>query len=181
MKKIGLLIKEEITKAINERLDKADNFFVVDYSGVKATGLNDLRKSLRKTDASFLVSKNSVLRRILKERDCEHKFLSLIKGPIGLIFTEFDIIAVSHIISQFRKVNSNLEIKGGWLISKKRIITAEDLNSLSLVPSLASLYARIAGGLNLPIFGLAFGLRQLLSKLVYVLKEIKMKHRPVKG
>jgi len=170
MEKLGLIIKKETESALKDKLEVADSFLMIKYSGLSASELNQLRSSLSEIDSSFMVMKNSVGKRIFKS---SKDLFSLIEGPCGLIFVNKDLIATSRIVNKFIKNNPALEVKAGFL--KNRILTTKEIESLSKIHSLSALQSQVVGGLKSPIFGLIFGLKNVLNKLVWVLEQIKAK------
>ena len=170
MTKIGLIIKQESERIIKDKLKEADSFFLVNYSGISASDLNQLRGSLTKADSNLMVIKNTVSKRVLKSYE---DLYSLIEGPSGLIFVSDDLILTAKIVYDFKKENPNLEVKAGLL--KDRIITAKEIENLSKIPSLSSLQTQLLIGLKSPIFGIVCGLKQILNKLVWALGQIKDK------
>ena len=73
------------------------------------------------------------------------------------------------------RLRPSLEVKLGLL--KNRIITKKEIEELSKVSSLLALQSQVAGGLKSPIFGLVFGLKQIINKLVWALGQIKDKQK----
>lgn len=170
MKKIGLIIKQEAERILKNRLKDADSFLLVKYSGLSASDLNSLRDSLSNVDSSLIVIKNCVSKRVFKSFQ---DFPSLIDGPCGLIFVNRDLISTSRIVYNFIKEMPNLEIKAGFL--KDRVISTEEIQSLSKISSLSALQSQVIGGLKSPICGFVFGLKQILNKLAWALGQIKDK------
>ena len=170
MEKIGLVIKKEAERILKDKLKKADSLLLVKYTGVSASDLDFLRSSLSDIGSSLMVIKNSVSKRVFKS----HQNLNtLIQGPCGLIFVNKDLISTSRIVYKFIKEKPNLEVKAGFL--KERIITDQELEALAKFPSISALQVQIVSGLKSPIFGLVFGLKQILNKLALVLLQIKDK------
>ena len=170
MTKIGLLIKQETERILNEKLQGADSLMLVKYSGLSAPSLDLLRSSLSTVDSSFMVVKNCVSKRIFKSAQ---DLLSLIEGPCGLIFVNKDLISTSRIIYKFIKENPGFEVKAGFL--RDKLITGKQFEALSKVSSLSVLQSQVVGGLKSPIFGLVFGLKQILNKLAWTLGQVKDK------
>lgn len=173
MKKLGLLLKEEAKKIIKDNLQKADSIFLVKYSGLSAVDLNILRNSLCNCGSTLMVTKNSVVKRVFQDQQDYQALCSFIQGPCGLVFVNKDLIITSHIIRDFAKNHPNFDVKAGLL--KDRILTRDDIELLSKIPSLSSLHGKLVGGLKSPIHRLAFSLKQILNKLVWVLDKIKEK------
>lgn len=171
MRKIGLIIKQETERILRDRLKRCENgFLLIKYSGLSASDLNRLRNSLFNIDSHLSVTKNCVSKRVFKSYQ---DLYSRISGPCGLIFVNKDLISTSRIIYNFIKEKPDLEVKAGFL--KDRIITGREIEALSKVASLAALQSQVVGGLKSPIFGLVFGLKQILNKLAWALGQIKEK------
>lgn len=172
MKKLGLLIKEETQKVLKERLEDSGSFLLVGYSGLSASDLNVLRNSLSGVDASLMVIKNSVSKRVFESH---RELQSRISGPCGLIFVRKDLISTTRVIYEFLKQNANLEVKAGFL--KDRVVTEEEIKALSRIPSLSALHSRLLGGLKSPVSGFVFSLKQILNKFVWALSQVKDKKK----
>jgi len=54
--------KIEAVNALQEKLQAAKAFFFTDYRGLTHKQLEDLRKSLKKVSAEFIVAKNTLLK-----------------------------------------------------------------------------------------------------------------------
>ncbi len=172
MTKLGLVIKQEAEKILRAKLQEADSFILVKYSGLSASDLNVLRSSLSSIGSSFTVVKNSVGKRLFKSYQ---DLYSQISGPCGLIFVNNDLISASRVVYKFIKEKPNLELRTGFL--KDRIITAKEIEALSKLLSLSVLQSQVLGGLKSPICGFVFGLKQILNKLVWALGQIKDKKK----
>lgn len=172
MEKLGLVIKQEAERILKDKLKQADSFLLVKYSGLSATDLNILRNSLSDIDSCLMVIKNSVSKRIFKSN--QHLY-PLLEGPCGLIFVNNDLISTSRIVYKFIKDKPSLQVKTGLL--KERIITEKEIESLSKLSSMSALHSQVVGGLKSPIFGLVFGLKQIINKLAWALAQIKDKHK----
>ena len=171
MAKLGLIIKQEAERILRDKLQRCGNsFFIVKYSGLSASDLNLLRNSLSNIDSPFMVIKSSVSKRVFKS---SQDLISYIDGPCGLIFVNKDLISTSRIVHKFIKENPSLEVKAGFL--KDKIITREEIEALSKIHSLSALQSQVVGGLKSPIFGLVFGLKQIINKLVWTLGQVKEK------
>jgi large subunit ribosomal protein L10 len=170
MTKLGLIIKQEAERIVKDKLRNTDSFLLVKYSNISASDLNLLRNSLSGVGSYLMIIKNSVSKRVLKTYQ---DLISLIDGPCGLIFVNKDLISTSRIVYKFTKQNPNLKIRAGLL--KDRILTQEEIEVLSKIPSLSALQGKVVGALKSPIFDFVFSLKQILNKLVWALVQIKDK------
>lgn len=170
MKKLGLVVKNESERILKEKLKLSECFLLIKYSGISASDLNHLRGSLLECGSSMMVIKNSVGKRLFKDKE---ELTSCIQGPCGLVFINNDLIAAARTIAGFVKEKPNLEVKVGFL--KDRLVSNQEIKDLAKIPSLSALHAQVVGGMKSPINGLVFSLKQVLNKLVWALGLIKDK------
>ena len=71
MAKVALETKKSMVKEITSRLNSAEAFIVTSYKGLNAQDINELRKELRRVAGEYLVVKDSMAKRALKEGNNE--------------------------------------------------------------------------------------------------------------
>ena len=172
MKKFGLIFKETSENRIKDTLKGSNALFIVKYSGLSGPALNTLRLSLRGSNASLFVVKNSVARRALKSVGQEG-LISSIEGPCGLIFVRDEPVGASKVLCNFLKEHEPLKLERGLI--KDKVIEKKDIESMAKLPSKEVLRAQVVCTLNSPISGLAIVLNQVLAKFVICLDQIKQK------
>lgn len=172
MKKLGLVIKETSEATVKNRLKDSPSMFIIKYSGVASPDMSILRRSLRGSNASLLVVKNSVARRALKEAGRD-SLLPSVDGPCGMVFCKDEPVAPSKVLFDFLKTHEALKIDGGYLLDK--ILTSKDVESLSKLPSREVLRAQVVMAINAPRVKLVMTLNTMLKKLVVCLDQIKSK------
>lgn len=172
MERIGKLYRERIEKSVAEKLSSANGLFVVRFSGLKSCELTEFRNKLSQTKSRFFVSKNSLVRRALKEADFDN-LVSILEGQAGVIFSYEDPISTCKTIHRFSKDHTALEFQGGVL--EKRLILKSDLASLVSLPSKEGLQAKVVSCLAAPINNFVFILSGILREPVNVLDAIKNK------
>jgi large subunit ribosomal protein L10 len=172
MKKIGLLFKETSGNRIRNTLRDSNAVFIVKYSGLSAPDLSLLRKSLKSSNASLFVVKNSIARLAFKDAGLE-AVLKSIEGPCGLVFAKEEPVGTSKVLCNFLKGHEQLKLEGGFL--KDKVIEKKDIESMARLPSREVLRAQVVMTLNSPISGLVITLNQILAKFVYCIEQIKQK------
>ena len=172
MKKIGLIFKETSENRIKNTLKESNAVFIVKYSGVKSPDMSALRISLRGSNASLFVVKNSVARRALKASGLE-TIVKGIDGPCGLVFVKDEPVAVSNVLCNFTKDHEAMKLEGGSM--NEKVLEKKDIEAMSKLPSREVLLAQVVGALNAPISGFVITLNQLLAKFVICLDQIKQK------
>ena len=109
--------KKEIVKALHDKLRRSKIVIVTDYKGLNVITINDLRRKLREAEIEYKVVKNSLLIRAADDTD-----VALIKdyfvGPSAIALSYDDPVVPAKLLTEFAKVNKNLEIKAGILNGK---------------------------------------------------------------
>ena len=172
MKKLGLVFKETAQKAVQDNLKKAEAFFILTYSNLSGPDMTTLRQSLRDTQATLFVMKNSVARRAFKSAGLEN-MAKLIEGPCGLVCVREEPVSVSKVLYNFHKAHEGLKLEAGFLQDK--LLNKEDIVVLAKLPSQGVLRQQLAGILYSMLSGLVYTLKGNLNKLVYSLEDLKNK------
>ncbi|MBU1905923.1 MAG: 50S ribosomal protein L10 [Candidatus Omnitrophica bacterium] len=172
MEKIGLLLKEISGKKITDSIKESKAVIVLRYSGLSSPDLSLLRQSLRKTDASLFVVKNSTARRALKDAGLE-ALVKSVQGPCGIVFSKEEPVGASKALCDFAKEHDKLKFDSGFL--KDRFIEKQEIESMARLPSKEVLRIQVVITLNAPIQRLVSSLNQIITKFVYCLDQIKIK------
>lgn len=170
--KIGKLFRNSIIENLKKAVDKSNNLFVIQYSGLSSLQMTLLRNSLKTNQSQVLVTKNTLINRALKDSKFEG-LIPFIKGPTGLVFGEQDIAAISKVLTKFVKENQNLNISSAMF--EGGILSKEDIQRISSLPSKEQLYAQVVYALKAPLAGLVYTFKGSLNKLAIVLNQIKDK------
>lgn len=172
MKKLGLLFKETSENRIKSHLKESSAVLVIQYSGLSSPDLCALRKSLRGSNSSLFVVKNSVASRALQGAGLD-SLVKTINGPCGLVFVKDEPVAPSRVVCDFIKDHEKLQLQGGVL--NEKLLSKKDIEALARLPSKEVLRAQVVGALQAPISGLVITLNQIITKFVYCLDQIKQK------
>ncbi|MFA6995197.1 MAG: 50S ribosomal protein L10 [Patescibacteria group bacterium] len=165
--------KQEIFRNLKEKIKKSKS---VIFAGFNSLGVKDneiLRAKLRAENSEYYVAKKTLMNLALKENKLDINVRDF-DGKVAAIFSYEDEVAPAKIIGNFRQ-NKEKETKifflggilGGQLLSKDQV------EALSKLPSKTELYARLVGTINAPISGFVNVLAGNLRGLVTVLKAIE--------
>ena len=165
-----ILEKQNKVDTLAQSLGESDAVFFTEYRGLTVSQLHEFRGSLREANASYLVMKNSLIKRSFKQVDieCPEEVLS---GPTAIIVSKQDCPLVASKIYKFLKTNESLVVKGGYLDGG--FISTNDVKSLSKLPSKEVLIGQFVGGLKSTISRFVMGVGSPLRGLVYSLEAIK--------
>lgn len=97
--------KEAYAEKFKQLLEEYPTIFIVNVDNVGSSQMHEIRKSLRGT-AVILMGKNTMMRRVLRTlRDVNpayEKLVGVVKGNIGLVFTNGDLKEVREKILENR-------------------------------------------------------------------------------
>ena len=160
--------KAEIIEQLQEAISKCTIAILTDYRGLATSEMTALRRKLQESGSQYQVVKNT-LARLAAERAGRDDLASSFEGPLAIAFGYGDIVTPARVLSTYiREVKENLSIKGGFL--SHRLLTAEDVMTLSTLPSREILVARVLGRMKSPMAALVSYLTAPLSGLAGVLQ-----------
>ncbi|MBU1913549.1 MAG: 50S ribosomal protein L10 [Candidatus Omnitrophica bacterium] len=173
MAKVALETKKLMVKEIASRLANAEVLIVTRYKGLSAQDINDLRKELKRIAAEYLVVKDSMVKKALKDGAGGNGIIAFIQGEVGIVVHKSDPSVVSKALVKFSKDHEPLKICGGF--AGGAALSNQDIIAIASLPSREVLLAKLANVLNSPIQRLAVSLNGIICKLLYVLNAVKDK------
>ncbi|WP_457597145.1 50S ribosomal protein L10 [Hydrogenimonas sp.] len=157
-------------KDLNEILSKAKFAVVADYSGLKVTEFEKLRRELRKNNAQIRVAKNTLLRRAVVSTDYE-ALTDHFSGTTAIAVSFEEPVGLAKAIAEFAKEYETFEIRTAGLDGT--VLSADDVLALSKLPGKDELRAKLLGTMAAVPTGLVRVLNGVPQKLVYALQAIK--------
>ncbi|WP_291423059.1 50S ribosomal protein L10 [Deinococcus sp.] len=114
-------------------LTGVETFYVVDYQGLTAGQLSQLRKDIREKGGQLIVAKNTLINLALQAGGRD--FTESLKGPSALVLAHEDPAGVAKALTQAAKGNDKgiPSIKAGFVEGNK-----VDLNFVNRLASLGS-------------------------------------------
>lgn len=137
--------KKKTVDQLREKIDKAQSVVFVDFSGLGAESLNNLRRKVQVAGGDLKIAKNTLVTRALGQKD---ETLEL-NGPTALIFSVADLLEPIKALAGFRKEFERPEIKGGFF--EKQLISPEKVLELAEIPNREVLISRIYGQMRAPL------------------------------
>jgi len=160
--------KALIIDSLQEVFSKCSIGILTDYRGLTTPEITGLRRRLRESAIEYKVVKNT-LARFAAERAGKDELVSLFEGPIAIAFGYGDIIESARILADYiRTSKASLGIKGGFI--GDRLLTSEDVMTLSALPSREILLAKVLGGMQTPISALVSQLTTPIRGIIGVLQ-----------
>ena len=159
-------------QSLTAKIKNAKAIAFTDYSKVTVGQINQLRDKVKEAGGELQVVKNNLVFRALKENNYKVE-KSTFDGPNLAIFANSDEIAPLKILVTLGKTLNALALKIGFM--NGRVLSAEELNRLALLPSQKELQTKLVGMLASPPTRLVRSLNWNLQKLVLVLEAVKGK------
>jgi large subunit ribosomal protein L10 len=157
---------------IASKIDESEAIFAVDYRGISVAQVAELRTKLRDADASFKVVKNSLTERAADQAGTE-TLKDFLAGPTALTFVRGDIAVAAKAIADYARATQLLPFKGGLMGGER--LDAEQIRSLSRLPSREVLYSQLVGVVASPVSGLVRTLGALVGGLAVALGQVREK------
>lgn len=140
--------KTQIVEELKEKLPRSAIIVVTDYRGLSAKEMTALRSRFREAGLEYKVVKNTLARfaAIATGREQIETFL---QGPVAIAFG-YDVVKLPKVLDEYiRSSGSVLQIKGGML--GNRLLSAEDILTLSKLPSRDILISQVIGQMWAPL------------------------------
>ena len=147
---------------------------LVDYRGIEANQMVELRKKLNESSSNLKVIKNSLARIAAKETPFS-ELSEQFTQTRALIYSDSDPVMQAKVLIDEAKDIENLKILSGILVSdgKTNILTSEEVESLSKLPSREELLVKLLFLLKSPMTQFVSTLNEVPSKFVRILASIR--------
>ena len=160
--------KAQIIDSLQEIFSKCSVGVLTDYRGLTAAEMTALRRKLREANVEYRVVKNT-LARFAAERAGKDDLVSFFEGPVAIAFGYGDITEPPKALAAYiEDAKVEMTFKGGFL--PDRMLSLEEVESLSKLPSRDILLARVVGGIQSPLAALVGRLNAPMTGLVGVLQ-----------
>jgi len=160
--------KIQLVEQLNAMLSKSKFIIATDYRGLSVAEMSQLRRQLREVSTEYHVVKNN-LAKFAAEKAGKPGLSQFLQGPIALAFCHGDAAQLAKTLTTYSRTSkTTFSIKGG--IFDSRVLTAEEVFKLAILPPIDVLRAKLLGMLQSPIFALQNVLTANLRGLHIVLK-----------
>lgn len=162
--------KAKIVAEIADKVTKAKALVFTNYQGLTHHQIEEFKKRLRKLEAEYTITKNTLLKRALDEKSHSLGEQHL-DQPTATLFLYGDPVTPLKILAKMIKDMQKPSIK--FAIMEGNLINEQQVLQLATLPSRDVLLAQLVGAMQFPIFGLHRSLNWNLQKLVMTLKTIE--------
>jgi large subunit ribosomal protein L10 len=162
--------KRETIEQLRGEIAGSTALIVSEYRGLKVSELAEIRRALRKSDVTYHVVKNRLLR--IAAADTNGEALSpLLVGPTAIAIGRGDESVAAKAVLDATRPFKVVKITGAVLGDRR--IDAGEVTLLATLPSRPVLQARLAGAMQAPIATLAGLLAANVRNLGYALAQVR--------
>lgn len=155
--------KEEILKKLEDKLKKAAIAVFVNFHGLDMEATMEVRRTLRKTGAGYMVAKKTLIKKALDSLKIDGDIPEF-GGEIGVAFSESDSLEPVSALGKFSKKKSeSFNLVGG--IFEKKYLDKKGILNLANLPSREILLGQFVNIINSPIQGLVVALNERVKKI----------------
>ena len=165
--------KYEQSQLLREKLDGVTTLFLLENHGLNVNDVNVLRTEVRRTDATYKVVKNPVVRLAVEGTRMEG-ITPFLTGPKVLAYTGGDGVALAKVLKDFIKKHPELRFEQAFLDGQ--ILEAAEAEKIADLPSREELIAKLLMLLQSPIRRLAVALNAPVQQLASAISQIAKKN-----
>jgi large subunit ribosomal protein L10 len=162
--------KRETIEQLRGEIAGSTALIVSEYRGLKVSELAEIRRALRKSDVTYHVVKNRLLRIAAAETNGE-ALSPLLVGPTAIAIGRGDEAVAAKAVLDATRPFKVVKITGAVLGDRR--IDADAVTRLATLPSRPVLQARLAGAMQAPIATLAGLLAANVRNLGYALAQVR--------
>ena len=148
--------KENLVEEIYADITGAKATIVVEYRGLTVAQISELRRQLRKEEATLKVLKNTLISRAATKAGYADLDKEL-EGPNALVTTKGEPSNVAKILTKYAKRNDALVVKGGIVDGK--VASAKDIAVVATLPSKEGLISMFLGCLQASVRNFACAIK----------------------
>ncbi len=164
--------KHEQSVELRENLEGVNTLFLLENHGLKVNDVNRLRSEVRKTEATYKVVKNTVVRLAVEGTEMEG-ITPFLSGPKVLAYTGGDGVALAKVLKDFIKKHPELTFEQAYL--EGQILEAKEAEKIADMPSRDELISKLVNLLQSPLRRLAVALNAPLQQFTNVITQIAEK------
>jgi len=164
--------KHEQSVELRENLEGVNTLFLLENHGLKVNDVNRLRSEVRKTEATYKVVKNTVVRLAVEGTEMEG-ITPFLSGPKVLAYTGGDGVALAKVLKDFIKKHPELTFEQAYL--EGQILEAKEAEKIADMPSRDELISKLVNLLQSPLRRLAVALNAPLQQFTNVITQVAEK------
>lgn len=159
--------KEQLVAEVAEKIQQAEAFYLLSFTGLSVSAMNDLRGQVLAAGGRLQVVKNRLLKLALAGQASEG-LIEHLTGPTIVAYCAEEPIAPAQALAKFAVDHESLVFKAGFVEGK--IVGAAEATRLAKLPPRPQILAETLAAISSPVSGLVGLLNAAVSELVYVME-----------
>jgi large subunit ribosomal protein L10 len=143
---------------------------LINYRGLKVVDTTELRRKIRDFDGSYVVVKNSLALRAVKQTKLE-QLEPYFEGPTAVAFHRADVVGLAKLLTDISKSNPNFTFKAALVQGK--VVPPSEIQVLASMPSREVMLSRLVFLLKAPLQRLTTVLKAPVRNLGLVIKQVQ--------
>lgn len=164
--------KAKVVESLHNSLKGARSAFLIDFRGLKVVDATELRRRIKRARAGYKVVKNTLARRAFKDTALD-QLSEQLRGTTAIAYSKDDPVALARLLTEFARSVPAIAFKAGLV--EGRLVQADQIAEIALIPPREELIAKLLFLLNTPVSRLAAVLNAPLRNLASGLKQIAEK------
>jgi large subunit ribosomal protein L10 len=162
--------KEQLVADLSDKIKSAKVLYYTDFTGLNVKRMTELRRRFRRAGVEYVVIKNTLAARAATDAGLDAA-VDRLRGPTGVVIGS-DAVIAAKVLADFAKEHEQRpEVKGGMLEGK--VIDAEQVKKLALLPSRDQMLAELGAGLQSPLAGFVGALSGLMYMFIGAVDALK--------
>lgn len=166
------LLKKLMAEEIINEFQSIDSFIIYGYEKLTAQETHALRSLCFEKEIKAKALKNTMAALAFSAKSFPEELKSFLNGATGIVYGS-DIAAVAKLLVSFKEENKKIVIKGGYIPGK--VLSGDDVEELSNIPSREELLSMLAGAFNAPLQQIATILAGPLSNVSNMMGDLTSK------
>ena len=155
--------KQSFVGDFRQKIQDAPVIYLTDFTGLDVKSMTQLRQNLKSCGAEYLVVKNRLVKRAIKDLDLPDISEALL-GPTGVILGYEGIVEPAKAVSDFAKEHDDKPVFKLGVVDKE-IVSAEEIGRLAKLPPRDQLLAEIAGAFEAPMAAFVSALEAKIQEI----------------
>ncbi|RTZ68474.1 MAG: 50S ribosomal protein L10 [Aquificaceae bacterium] len=174
----SLARKKELVKGYRERIKKANLVIFIDFSGIDAWPMSQLRMGIKEKGGEMVVGRNTLFFRAFMDTPVADHEDEVFTGPTAAIFSYGDMVELTKfVVDEIIKKYETTKIKGGYLVEQNQFLSPQEVEAISKLPSREQALAMLIGAIRGPVQKLYSLLRAVPQNLLLTLKAYEEKKK----
>ena len=178
----NLARKKELIQGFKERLKKSNLVIFLDFTGIDAWPMSQIRMDIRDKGGEMVVGRNTLLFRAFMDTPVAEHEDQVFTGPTAVIFSYGDMVELTeYVVDEILKKYETAKIKGGYFVEQQQFLQPEEVEAIAKLPSREQALAMLIGAIRGPVQKLYSLLRAVPQNLLLTLKAYEEKKKEEGG